>query len=280
MLAEAKKRKSFAEIEKEKEKEAKKQKLNDKKPPIQNNQAKSLDIVPKNSKKNKYFFMAHPEQLEKHAKSIEEISASTKFVIDEAKLKLNETLKKKKDIMKKNGTLETVKNDSTNNNTGMIKKGLWESGWCDSDDSQIPDNSDKFNENTITHEILDFSELDSKVKVKKRKERKSDGSFIEVFSHERIGNKITEESDKDQEKEKKQNVKEKDTNKKEIKNATQDSNCLTADKNNFEKAPEIKRNQMMDQLKSSRFRYLNELLYTQESDKSLKYFKKYIKSSE
>ncbi len=282
MLAEAKKRKSMAEIEKEKAKEAKKQKLNEKKAAVaeSGSAVKGLEIVPKNSKKNKYFFLAHPDKLKKHAKSIEEISSSTKFVIDEAKLKLNETLKEKKEIMKKNGTLEM--NDGLKKNDGGRKrKGVWESGWCDSDDSQVPDNSGVFNADAKTHEILDFSELGSKVRVKKIKERQADGSFVEVFSHEKTKKKKSQsEGDEDEVKEEEgpEEVEEEAGEEEEVEEDEEQENSKSEKlesnkKNNPETDPVAKRNQMMDQLKSSRFRYLNELLYTQESDKSFKYFK-------
>ena len=54
-------------------------------------------VIPKKSKKNKYFFMAHPEALAKKDEIIQSASnIKSEFVIDEEKLKLIEQEKKKK----------------------------------------------------------------------------------------------------------------------------------------------------------------------------------------
>lgn len=95
MLAEAKKRKSKLELEKAAKKQKKEAPGVEKKP-----ESTKPSIVPKNSKKNKYFFMAHPEKFKKHSDEIENISNSTNFVIEEEKLKMNKILKKNKIIKK------------------------------------------------------------------------------------------------------------------------------------------------------------------------------------
>ena len=78
MSKETRNKKRKAEDENTQVVKTKKQKIkNDSKPIVK------LDSLPKNSKKNKYFFMAHPEML----KDKETISKGTEFVIDEEKMK-------------------------------------------------------------------------------------------------------------------------------------------------------------------------------------------------
>lgn len=60
--------------------------------------------MPKKSKKNKYFFIAHPEALTKKEHLIQNGQDSDdlkKFVIDREKIKLNEKKKAKKEKRKK-----------------------------------------------------------------------------------------------------------------------------------------------------------------------------------
>lgn len=258
MIAEAKKRKSMAQLEKEKQNEAKKQKKEVK---VESTPSKP-SIVPKSSKKNKYFFMAHPDQLKKHAiETIQEISSSTNFVIDEEKIKLNKIMKEKKDIMKKNGTLE--KNDNVAKGAAKKKKpSIWASGWCDTDEEiEVLDDSYKKNVTSGSHEIIDFNDLDKIHKPKLYRERQADGTVVEVYKHEpsTVKNDQNDDDEEDIADEADEEVTKEDKS--------------AVNKSKADGGPEAKKNQLMEKLQSSRFRYLNELLYTQESDKSFKYFK-------
>lgn len=253
-----KKRKSQAEIETDKKREAKRQKKasNLAKAAAQPNAGDA--IVPKSSKKNKYFFMAHPDKLEKHkTEEIEAISTSTNFIIDKEKIQLNEAkLKKKQSQLKKNGT--TVEQSPSNGKKAKKNDGV-----------------SKVTRPKITaadmknSPVIDFSELGKqKFKFKTSQEEGPDGIMVSVLSFG-CEDKVAAdgaESGSDNRSE----VGEEDEEE-----AVQEDEEIIEDLKEDRKEP-TKRNQMLDKLQASRFRYLNEMLYTQQSGESFKYFQKWV----
>lgn len=255
-----KKRKSQAEIETDKKREAKRQKkaANLAKAAAQPNPGDA--IVPKSSKKNKYFFMAHPDKLEKHkTEEIQAISTSTNFIIDKEKLQLNEAkLKKKQSQLKKNGTtIEQGPSNGKNAKKDDVVGEVTRPKITAADMNNAP--------------VIDFSELGKKkFKFKTSQEEGPDGTMVSVLSFggdDKVaadgaepgiesGSEVDEEDDEEDEEE-----------------AVEEDEEIIEDEKEDNKEP-TKRNQMLDKLQASRFRYLNEMLYTQQSGESFKYFQK------
>lgn len=217
----------------------------------ENNKSKEA-LVAKKSKKNKYFYMAHPELIQDK----QEISKE-KFVIDEEKLKLNELKKKKKktpEVSQKNSKKEKNSTEKVNKKPKLKTKNnnVWLIDACTSSDDD--DNEKKEKSEEGSHQVLDLDDIEKNFEIKEVEEKLEDGTVIKVFkpviveSHEE---QTGEDSGVDQENEEEEE----------------------------EKAPEepnkaSQGNKLMDKLKSSRFRYLNEVFYTQSSDKSCEYFQK------
>lgn len=259
MLSGDKKRKSQAEIELDKKREAKRQKraANLAKAAAVSKDAGDV-IVPKSSKKNKYFFMAHPDKLEKHkAEEIQAISTTTNFIIDKEKIQLNDAkLKKKQSMAKKNGTeidktepknVKKAKSDEVGGNVTRPKITA-----ADMNDAPV----------------MDFSELGKKkFKFKTTQEKGPDGAIVSVLSfggEDNVaanGDESTHESGSE-------------AGEDDEAETVQENQELTSDKNEDKKEPSLVRNKMLDKLQASRFRYLNEMLYTQQSGESFKYFQK------
>ena len=251
MLAEAKKRKSKLELESIAKKQKKVTPVVEQKP-----ESTKPGIVPKNSKKNKYFFMAHPDKLKKHSDEISTLSNSTNFVLDEEKLKMNEILKKNKTIMKNNGTLD--KNEPVKKNDKKTKKSnnLWMVEECSSNDEAEFENTPKIgNTKNFDAQILDFDDLDKKLKVKKVRKRQPDGTSIEIYEHESVIDKPDYEQD-------------------EIESDANDEENPESVAEPKKEASKESTNPLKEKLKSAQFRYLNELLYKQPSHESYKYFEK------
>jgi hypothetical protein len=215
----------------------KKQKIkNDSKPIVK------LDSLPKNSKKNKYFFMAHPEML----KDKETISKGTEFVIDEEKMKLNE-LKKKKKIVKQDLKSTDVKKEKKIKNKLKTKSNnLWVIDECGSSDE---DNVAAINEEGQSAKMLNLSSVEKNFVIKESFEKLEDGTVIKVFKPEMVEGSDNEEDEP----------------------VISEENEKEFTKN--EQAEQSK-NPLMEKLQSSRFRYLNELYYTHSSNKSFEYFQK------
>jgi hypothetical protein len=202
-----------------------------------------LDSLPKNSKKNKYFFMAHPEML----KDKETISKGTEFVIDEEKMKLNE-LKKKKKIVKQDLKSTDVKKEKKIKNKLKTKSNnLWVIDECGSSDE---DNIVAINVEGQSAKMLDLSSVEKNFVIKESFEKLEDGTVIKVFKPEMVEGSDNEEDEP----------------------VISEENEIEFTKN--EQAEQSK-NPLMEKLQSSRFRYLNELYYTHSSDKSFEYFQKY-----
>lgn len=215
----------------------KKQKIkNDSKPIVK------LDSLPKNSKKNKYFFMAHPEML----KDKETIFKGTEFVIDEEKMKLNELKKKKKIVNQDLKSTDVKKEKKIKNKLKTKSNNLWVIDECGSSDE---DNVAAINEEGQSAKMLNLSSVEKNFVIKESFEKLEDGTVIKVFKPEMVEGSDNEEDEP----------------------VISEENEKEFTKN--EQAEQSK-NPLMEKLQSSRFRYLNELYYTHSSDKSFEYFRK------
>ena len=221
-------------------------------------QTKKAGELPKKSKKNKYFFMAHPEKLKDNA-LIQETSANTNFVIDQEKMKLNELKKKAKKIVDK--TDKSV-SKTANKSLKPLDNNVWQIEECDSDEA---DENQIKHEPTTTSQCLDFKSFEKNFKIKKVIEKMDDGTLVEVYKPE-MDDSDAENSELDEENEAEPDE---DHAEEEVVEEPEAKPKKEPNPNNASV-----RNQMLEKLQSSRFRYINELLYTQPSDKSFKYFQK------
>jgi hypothetical protein len=245
------------------------------------NQAK---IVPTKSKKNKYFFMAHPEVLEKKRDEILSNEAITdKYVIDSEKMKLNEQKKFKQLKLKKKtkGSSDPVKEIKKKNDKKIKKNKLWIIEECESSDDDDDDSAQTTpNNNNSVGLVLDIDNIDKHFRLKKTMQRLADGTVCEVFKPEVLNeNDNAEEEENETEpvymdedesgSEDDENVNEEEEGEVEEEKAVEVKKKAVA----AEKPANGARNEMMEKLNASRFRFLNELLYTQASDKSFEYFR-------
>lgn len=229
-----------------------------------NENKKSVEVVPKKSKKNKYFFMAHPEALEKK-ETILATQEKSKFIIDEEKIKANQS-KKLKNSKLKNGssddsmkTGKKVKKDS--------KEKLWVVEECSEEEpeAKVPEKNKKNKSKAI---ILDITDIDKSFKIKKKLKKLEDGSTVEILVPEIVSNEDFEElDDEDEEEEQEEQLIELEECESEEEQQNEEADSKKTQQSSFT-------NNAMEKLKSSRFRYLNQLLYTQDSSKSFEFFKK------
>lgn len=200
--------------------------------------------LPRKSKKNKYFLLAHPEIIKD-----KEESKNSSDVIDINKLKKMKAKSEKQTSSenknKKGESKSTKKSLKTKSNN------IWLIDECNSsDDEQIV-----FNSTDQTSRTFDLSNIEKSFKIKETFEKMDDGTIIKVFKPEFVENESAESEDETEEKKtktKKQVAKEDET----------------------QKVTSVSKNPLMEKLQSSRFRYLNEIFYTQTSDKSFEYFQK------
>ena len=245
-----------------------------KKPKTVETTHKTPSLLPTKSKKNKYFFLSHPELLKKSKEVIGEENLKN-FVIDEEIIKTAEVkLKKKKSLKKvqekkekKIDKKEKIKKRLQGNNVWVIEE-------CSSSD-----------EAEVKHELgqenltLDLIDTHQSFEIEKIVERLEDGTLVETFRPKIV--KVSEkdeqkEDDKDDDQEDEEEdgdelgeESEEELNEEE----TEETSENKAIKQNSEQPKvESKRDERMEKLNASRFRYINELLYTQPSDKSLEYF--------
>lgn len=232
------------------EQDAKKKKLNKNLEKTKN--SKPDDLIPKKSKKNKYFFIAHPEALDKKDEIIS-IDKKQKFIIDNKKIEKSLEKKEKRQKMVQPKVIEKQSNDEK----------LWNIQECSSNEEEekILDIKEKKKKKKSKDFILDITDIDKNFKIKKSIKRLEDGSTVEVYAPE-IQQHIEESEEEESDKEdlKMAQLSENEENDQD-KNASSD--CLFI-------------SQAADKLKSSRFRYLNQLLYSQDSSKSFEFFKRYL----
>lgn len=225
------------------------------KPAAQKPAVASGNGLPKKSKHNKYFFLAHPDALNKK----EEILAGVdekKFVIDEEKLKINKKKKKKPVI---SSQLESKSRPKPENKPGKKPASLWAIEECSSSDEAETNAAN----NEAAGPIIDLDDVDKSFKIKKVIKKLEDGSRIEVICPELVGRDEDEDDD---------DGNGDDTNENDI--ATQDQCDKEDEKKEDVVAAAAASDPFADKLKSSRFRFINEMLYTQPSQKSFEYFQK------
>lgn len=210
--------------------------------------------LPKKSKNNKYFFLAHPEALKKKEEILTDGDKSNKFVIDKEKMKLNKKKLKKKAASNENG----VETNGSKNTTKKEKKSelksknakLWAIEECSSSDE---------NENEQTNKpvvfkapLIDIVDIDKSFKIKKTMKKMEDGSMVEIVCPEMLQNEDEEEEEEEE---------------------NGDNIPIEKEDDDEEVEENQSSNPLADKLKSSRFRFINEMLYTQPSQKSFEYFK-------
>lgn len=230
--------------------------------------------LPKKSKKNKYFFLAHPDELDKKEDilSSKGDAAKNKFVIDEEKLKLN--LKKQKkakptnsvDDQNESGSIESIDKKSKKQKKS---DNLWSIEQCSDEektDDQVeqPVKLSKTKKKSQKIPILNIEDLDKSFKINKSVKRLEDGTLVEVFKPD-----ILDDEDDDDDDENDEEEDEDDENQQEDQS---DEDETTQHPTEDENKNDDNFNDLNDKLKASRFRYLNEMLYTQPSDKSFEYF--------
>lgn len=204
--------------------------------------------VPKKSKNNKYFFLAHPEALGKKDTILNDQSKK-KFVIDEEKIKLN---KKKKKLPNKNAASANEEKASKGETKKIESANLWSIEECSESESDEATRNEK---SITTKNYCINIDVDKSFKIKKMLKKLEDGSVVEEFVPEFV-QEVSEEEDEETGEKMQENEENGDV------------------ENEDGKDDRIGENPLMDKLKSSRFRYLNEMLYSQPSQKSLEYFQK------
>jgi hypothetical protein len=250
-----------------------------------NKKSEATSVLSKKSKKNKYFFMAHPEVLNKKDEILSDEKLKDKFVIDDEKLKLNE-IKKKKNMLKKlkEKELEEKKDKQVKSGKKQKKNDLWVLEECNSEPEQEleeaePKKTAKKKKNKASEElILDLDDIGRNFKLKKNIERLPDGTCVEVFKPQYISsskqNQEEEESEEeDQELVQFEKLGESDDQHEEAEDNAEPEQEKTSE-NNIKSDKNVKKNYLKEKMAASRFRYLNELLYTQPSSKSFEYFQK------
>lgn len=229
------------------------------------------DIITKKNKKNKYFLLAHPELKEK-IKNIDNLN----FVV-------NKEVVKKKFLVPKSTKQEKSdrKNESNNSGSSKNKKNsLWIIEPCSSssdDEDELNKKNKKKRKNLSEDEqhqtkkkkknVIDKVDL-SNFKFETSKQVMEDGTIVETFKA------IEEKHDSDEEdntigNEKNTSSKIDKKENKKLKNVNDEKSLVSKEVKN-----KTKLNEMETKLQSSRFRYLNEFLYTKKSEESFEYFKR------
>lgn len=205
---------------------------------------KQQDVINKKSKKNKYFFLAHPDKKEK-VKNIDELSG--KFVLEKEKV---EKIPQKK-ITETYKTNEAKKSNDTNEKT----KSLWVIEPCTSSSEDEQDKKLKPKKRKSKPDI----DLNN-IKFERVKETLEDGTVVETFKA------IDEDEPEEVKKPKKEE---------EISESEQNEDEKEDDDEDKESQIEQKepKNPLMEKLNASRFRYLNEMLYKNTSNENFIYFK-------
>lgn len=201
----------------------------------------ALENLPKKCKKNKYFLMAHPEL----AKTNEKNSNVGNIIVDREKMNLNKLKIIKKKISKK--TIPSNKKFKKKKLMNLKSNNLWLIDECSSSD-EVEHKVD----DDIEPRELDLSNIEKNFMIKETMERLDDGTVIKVFKPVLI-----EDSDANEESEEESNEK-----------------SVKKEYTQVEEIQKSEHNPLIDKLKSSRFRYLNELFYTHPSEKSFEYFQK------
>jgi len=222
--------------------------------------------------KNKYYFIAHPEELKKKNKILVDQDES-KFIIDSEKIKLNEVKKSKNMKLKKNGKSEEKSSKAKDANAAgkkSLKKGknkIWTIEACSSESETSDQETSTLQANNKTIS-LELNDIDKSFKIKKSLEKQKDGSFIEVIRPEFFKDDDDEEEE-DDDNEASDNQSEPEIEDQEESHANKKSKVETSKNGTSSNS-----NPLMEKLKSSRFRYLNELLYTHPSAYSFEFFEK------
>ena len=210
--------------------------------------------------------MAHPEEIKKKSELITGQKTS-KFIIDAEKMKLNavkvkvsKSLKSEKKVDKKSSKSKEMSGKK------KIKKGankIWTIEECSSEsesEEATNSNPDGINEPSNVP-LLELSDIDKSFKIKKYLEKQKNGSFIEIIRPEFFQDEdiVNDESQTEQESDNQSKSDDEKESKKTLK----------------DKIPmQINAHPLMEKLKASRFRYLNELLYTNSSNYSFDFFQK------
>jgi hypothetical protein len=234
--------------------------------------------IPKKSKKNKYFFLAHPEALNPPQKQVnkQKVSKENKNSIVETKQR------NKKEEKNKNDTKQAK--EKKEKKTKIKSNKIWAIEECNDSSSENDDNK----ETEDAGYTLDLADIEKNFIIKKKIKKLEDGTRIEVFEPEIVPIKKSRKDENNLEDEEEAEEAEEDDEINEILESDEEdeidskevSNIEQNDANETKRSTESKKNKdtnkdkMLDQLKSSRFRFLNEMLYTQPSSESFEYFKK------
>lgn len=234
----------------------------------------SSNPISKKDKKNKYFFMAHPEALQSKEKILADLddSEKSKFVIDEEKLKLiKKKLKKKKPTDLETPETKLDKKSKSDKNGKSKKPKMWSIEVCSgSEDDEIEVTKKPIKATKIKMPVINIDDIDKSFKIKKTTKTLEDGSRVQVVCPE------FEQDDNDDDDDEPEDANGHDENgngseseqEEVVETPNREANSNGSVESNG------KSNPLVEKLKASRFRFLNEMLYTQPSEKSFEYFKK------
>ena len=202
------------------------------------------DKITKKNKKNKYFLLAHPDMKEKvkkdnHRFVVNKDVVEKKFLVDNTQV----GKKSAKNGSSRRGDLPTKVDSFADDEIAT----LWKIEPCSDDDDDDEEEEKKKQKNKKKRKINEFKETkDLKFEIKK--EVLADGTLVETYC-------AVDDKKEDEEEEEK---KDEETPKK---------------KKKIQQEPVVELGNDEKKLQASRFRYLNELLYTKKSDESFSYFK-------
>lgn len=235
----------------------------------------SSNPISKKSKKNKYFFMAHPEALQSKEKILADLddSEKSKFVIDEEKLKLiKKKLKKKKPTDSETPGAKLDKKSKSDKNGKSKKPKLWSIEVCSaSEDDEKEATKKPIKASKTKMPVINIDDIDKSFKIKKTTKTLEDGSRVQVVCPE-----FEQEDNDDDEDDEPEDVNGRDENGNGSESEQEEVEEVPTGEANSNGSVESsgKSNPLVEKLKASRFRFLNEMLYSQPSEKSFEYFKK------
>ena len=219
--------------------------------------------ITKKNKKNKYFLIAHPDMKEKvkndnHGFVVNKDIVKKKFLVEksETNRKSNNGVDEYKELSK----IDTSVDDATAT--------LWKIEPCtddDDDNEKEEKNGLKKKKNKKKRKLGEIKEVKD-LKFETKREVLEDGTIVETYCAVNEEEKEVVASKEDDEEHVEKSVKKKKGNQIKSENG---------EKNKFEKddKPAVELGEAEKKLQSSRFRYLNELLYTKKSEEAFTYFK-------
>jgi hypothetical protein len=217
--------------------------------------------IPKKSKKNKYFFIAHPDAI-KNKDDLLNDSNKDEFILDPDRIEEAKQKGKRKldDKAATNGAkkLKKLKNKSDNNENGSHQQ-------LDDDkkDKKTTKKEKKIPNDVKKQMALSLENIGKNFKIKKTKIRQPDGSLVVEYRPEIVNLEDNEDDNPDDNDSDHSNE---DTSEPiMLEDINNDSDCISVNENETQQGDEVKsdtaksnpsmRDKMLEKLQSSRFRY-------------------------